>query len=200
VEADLTGGLAPDQPDRQAAAQLTAGGLVADPPVQPGAQDVQLGLGHGPLHPQHQPVVEQRRVVDAVGVGEQGVGHPGQVQQPVPVGVVAGQPGALQRQHEPDLPEPDLGGQLGKPRPASRAGPAAAKVVVDHADRAAWPAQLGGPADQVVLAGGGLAVAVDLDQGGLADIHHRGPAQVRGGDLGLTHRRPACPPARLPWR
>ena len=103
VPADLAVGLTPHQPDRQAAAQLAAGGLVADPAVEAGAQDVQLGLGHGALHAQQQPVVEQPRVVDAVGVGDQRVGHPGQVQQPVPVGVVAGQPGHLQRQHDPDL-------------------------------------------------------------------------------------------------
>ena len=64
------------------------------------------------------------RMVDAVGVGDQRVGHPGQVQQPVPVGVVAGQAGDLQRQHDPHLPEPDLGGQLGEPRAAGGAGPA----------------------------------------------------------------------------
>jgi hypothetical protein len=36
-------------------------------------------------------------MVDAVGVGDQGVGRPGQIQQPIPVGVVAGQPRNLQR-------------------------------------------------------------------------------------------------------
>ena len=91
MPADLAVGLAPDQPDRQPAAQLAAGGLAADPAVEAGAQDVQFGLGHGALHAQQHPVVEQARMVDTVGVGDQRVGHPGQVQQPVPVGVVAGQ-------------------------------------------------------------------------------------------------------------
>jgi hypothetical protein len=97
-------GTRPDAAAWQPAAQLAAGGLVADPAVQPCPQDVQLDLGHGALHPQQQPVVEQRRMVDAVSVGDQRVGHPGQIQQPLPVGVVAGQPGALQRQHDPNLP------------------------------------------------------------------------------------------------
>ena len=201
VPADLPVGLTPHQPDRQPAAQLAAGGLVADPAVEAGAQDVQLGLGHGALHAQQQAVVEQPGVVDAVGVGDQRVGHPGQVQQPVPVGVVAGQPGALQRQHDPHLPEPDLGGQLGEPRAAGRAGPADAQVVVDHPHGAAWPAQPLGPRDQVVLAGGGLPVAVDLRQRGLADIDHRRPPQMRGGHLELTHQRsPPSRSARRPWR
>jgi hypothetical protein len=112
---DLPVGLAPDQSYRQATAQLTAGGLVADAAIKPGPQNVQLGLGHGALHPQQQPVVEQRRVVNTIGIGDERVGHPGQIQQSIPVGVVTGQPGDLQRQHDPHLPEPYLSGQLGKP-------------------------------------------------------------------------------------
>ena len=142
MQQDLPVALAPDQADGQAAAQLAAGGLVPDPAVQAGPQDMQLGLGHGALHAQQQPVVEQRRMVDAVGVGDQGVGHPGQVQQPVPVGVVAGQPGALQRQHDPDLPEPDLGSQMREPAAPGRRGPGEPQVLVDHRARrcAASPA------------------------------------------------------------
>jgi hypothetical protein len=44
VEDDLPGRLAPDQPGRQAAAQLAAGGLVADPAGQPCPQHVELCL------------------------------------------------------------------------------------------------------------------------------------------------------------
>jgi len=36
----------------------------------------------------------------------------------------AGQPGDLQRQHDADLPERDLLGQLGKPGPGRRSRPA----------------------------------------------------------------------------
>src|ERR1700730_6268517 len=74
--ADLAVGLAPDQPDRQRAAQLPARGLGADAAVEAGAQDEQFGLGHGALHTEQHAVVEQPGVVDAVGVGDQGVGHP----------------------------------------------------------------------------------------------------------------------------
>ena len=84
------------------------------------------------FHAEQQAVVEQSRMVDAVGVGDQGVGHPGQVQQPIPVGVVAGQPRNLQRQHDSHLSEPDLGGQLGEPGPARGTGTADAEVVIDH--------------------------------------------------------------------
>jgi hypothetical protein len=58
VEADLAVGLAPDQADRQAAAQLAAGGLVLDAAFQPGAQHVELGFGHYAFHAQDEPVVK----------------------------------------------------------------------------------------------------------------------------------------------
>jgi hypothetical protein len=48
MEADLSVGLAPDQADGQAAAQLAAGGLVLDAAFQPGPQDMQLRLLCGP--------------------------------------------------------------------------------------------------------------------------------------------------------
>jgi hypothetical protein len=186
---DLPVGLAPDQPDGQAAAQFTAGGLIPDPAVQPCPQDVQLGLGHRALHPEQQPVVEQCRMVDAISVGNQRVGHPGQVQQPVPVGVVAGQPGALQRQHDPDLPEAHLGSELREPAAPSGRGPGDSQVLIDHPHGAARPAQRLGPGDQVVLAHRGFGVPLHLGQRGLANIDHRRAPQLRGSDLGLTHRR-----------
>ena len=133
-------------------------------------------------------------MVDAVGVGDQGVGHPGQIQQPIPVGVVAGQPRNLQRQYDSHLTEPDLRGQLGEPGPPRGARPGHAEVVVDHADRRRRPAQRVRAGDQVVLAGGRFLVAVDLGHAGLADIDDRGSPQVRGGDLRFSHRR--CPPPR----
>ena len=117
-------------------------------------------------------------MVDAVCVGDQGVGHSGQIQQPIPVGVVAGQSGTLQRQHHPDLPEPDPGDQIGEPGPPGRRGPGPAEVFVDHADRRRRPAQRVCAGDQVVLAGGRFGVALDLGQAGLADIDDRGSPQV----------------------
>ena len=121
-------------PTGSASAQLAAGGLVADPALQPGPQHVQLRLAHGALQPQQQPVVERARVVEPVGVGDQRVGHPAQVQQPVPVGVVAGQPGDLQRR------APSRPARARPRRPAARtrtartARAADAEVLVDHDD------------------------------------------------------------------
>ena len=112
VEADLAVRSSPQtKPDRQATPQFAARGLVADAAVEAGAQDVQLGLAHRALQPQHQAIVEQRRVIDAIGVADQRVGQPAQVEQAVPVGVVAGEARDLEPEHDPDVAEGDLGGQ-----------------------------------------------------------------------------------------
>ncbi len=185
MQADLTVGLAPHQPDRQRTAQLAAGGLGADAAVQAGTQNVQFGLRHGALHTQQHPIIEQPGMVDAVGVGDQRVGHPGQIQQPIPVGVVAGQPRNLQRQHDSHLTEPDLRGQLGEPGPARGAGPGHAHVLVDHPHPGARPAQLDRAADQVVLAGGGFAVTGQLGHGGLAHIPTT-PLPIAAAALAIT--------------
>ena len=73
------------QPHREARAQLAAGSLVAQPAVQPGADEVKLGLRHRALQPEQQPVVEVGRRIDAVGVGDQRARQGAQVQQPMPV-------------------------------------------------------------------------------------------------------------------
>ena len=189
MQQDLPRLLAPHQPGRQRDAQLAAGSLVPQPAEHPGAQHLELSLAHGPLEAQQQPVIEHAGMVDAGLVGDQGIGDPAQVQQPVPLGRRPGQPGDLQRQHDTDLAERDLLGQLGEPGPGRQPGPADAQVGVDDADRRARPAQPGGPADQVVLAQGGFPVALDLDEGGLAAVDQRRAAQMTCRYLLVTHRR-----------
>jgi hypothetical protein len=195
VQQDLPGCLAPHQPGRQRDPQLAAGRLVPQPAEHPGAQHLQLRLGHGALEAQEEPVIEHAGMIDADLVADQGIGDPAQVQEPVPLGRGPGQPGDLQGQDDTDLPERDLLGQLGEPGPSRQPRPAHTQVSVDDADRAARPAQRAGPADQVVLAQGRFTVTFDLDQGGLAAVDGRRAAQMRRRYLGITHRRspPAAP-------
>src|SRR5919106_480263 len=75
MEPDLAVVVAPHEADRQAAAQLAAGCFVADAAFETGAEDVQLGFTHRALESEDQPVVEQGRMVHAVGIADQGVGH-----------------------------------------------------------------------------------------------------------------------------
>jgi hypothetical protein len=103
MEADLAVVVAPHEADRQAPPQLAAGRFVADAPFEAGAEDVQLSFTHRALEAEDQPVIEQRRVVHAVGITDQGVGHAAQIQQSIPVGVVAREPRDLEAQDNADL-------------------------------------------------------------------------------------------------
>ena len=91
MEAYLAVLVAPDEPHGKTAPQLAAGSFVANAAEQASAQDMQLGLAHGALQPEQQPVVEHRRVIDAVGIADEGVGETAEIEQAVPVGVVPGQ-------------------------------------------------------------------------------------------------------------
>jgi hypothetical protein len=73
---------------------------------------MQFCLADLPFHAEHQAVVEGAGVIEAVFVADQGAGHGADFQELVPVGVVAGQPGAFQAEHDPGAPEGDLGDQL----------------------------------------------------------------------------------------
>jgi hypothetical protein len=44
---------------------------VANSAVQPGAQDVEFGFGHGSFEAEDEAIVEVARVIQAVGVGNQ---------------------------------------------------------------------------------------------------------------------------------
>ena len=120
---DLPVGLAPDQPDRQRRGAARRGRPCCGSRRRSRARSTCSSASDMvPFMPSSSRSLNNAGMVDAVGVGDQRVGHPGQVQQPVPVGVVAGQPGDLQRQHDPDLPERDLR----RPARRTRTAPAVA--------------------------------------------------------------------------
>jgi hypothetical protein len=89
---------------------------------------VQLGLAHRALQAEHEPVVEVAWVIDAVSVGDQRVGQRAQMQQPIPVGVVTGQPTDLDAEHDPDPAQTDIGNQFLEPLPRARLSAGAAQA------------------------------------------------------------------------
>ena len=115
MEADLAVGLAPDKADRQPSAQLTARRLIANAAVEAGPQDMQLGFAHGALKPEQEAIVEEGGMIDAVGVADQGIGEATQLDEAMPIGVVARQARDLEPEHEADVGERDFGGQPGEP-------------------------------------------------------------------------------------
>ena len=103
--------LAPDKAHWKAAAQFAASGLVAISAQEPRPQHMQLGLAHGALELKQQPVVEQRRMIDAVGIADEGIGEAAQVEQAIPIGIVAGEPRDFEAEHKTNVTERDLCGE-----------------------------------------------------------------------------------------
>ncbi len=103
------------EPSWQGQTQLAPGGRGTLGLVHAAGQDVQLGLRHGAFQPQQHPVVKIRKVVDAVGVDDQGVGQAGQLQQLGQVGRGAGQAGDLQAEDGTNLAQADPAHHLLEP-------------------------------------------------------------------------------------
>ena len=173
---------------RQVEPELAALGLVPAPLLEPGAHDVQLGLAHRALEPEQQPVVVERRVVDAVAVGDQRAGQGADLEQLVPVAAGPGEPRHLEPEHQADMAEPDLGHQALEARPALGRGAGAAEVVVDDADARPRPAQPAGALGEPVLQRRRLAMLLELLQRGLADVDDGQPVKMAGLDLARQHQ------------
>ena len=98
-------------------------------------------------------------MIEPVGVTDHGVGHAAQIQQPVPVDVVSGQPRDLQAEHQPGVPERDLRGQPGEPRALRQTRSGDPEVLVDHDDLRAREPKLDLARHERVLARGRFDVA-----------------------------------------
>ena len=207
IRSDHRAGLVVVETDRQELPQLTAGGLVPQPGGQPGPDQMQLGLAHRALQTEHQPVVEIRRVVDAVGVGDQRVGQRAQVQQLIPVGVVAGQPADLDAEDDAHSSQADIGDQILEPFPTRRLRPRTGPGPYRSPAPDAHPNPKRPHVRAASIGGSGFRCAPQLGQGGLPDIHVSVPDQMNRTDLGrhqhrghLTHRHHPVPRRRCPGR
>ena len=122
VEDDVAGGVV-GRPDRQRGDQLPAAGLGQDPAAQPGSDEMQFCLRHLPFHAQHEAIIKIARVIEAVFVADQGAGQPAELEELVPVGGVAGEPGAFQAEHDPGPAQGHLGDQCWNPSRSAALAP-----------------------------------------------------------------------------
>ena len=79
----------PEESDGQTASEFSSFGFIANGAVEAHAQDVQFGFGHGAFESEQKAVIEQAWMIETVKVADERVGDATQLQQPIPLGVVA---------------------------------------------------------------------------------------------------------------
>ena len=127
----------------QAAPQFAAFSLVADAAVKPRADDMEFGFGHRALQSQKQPVIEKSRMIEAILVADERIGDAAQVEQPIPLGVVACHPGDFHTENQPTRPKATSGSSY-KPSPCHHPR-AAFEIRIDDLTRFSAAAQIVGP-------------------------------------------------------
>jgi hypothetical protein len=179
VEGDRAVGLT-DQADGEGYGQFAALGLVFAGGGEAAAEEMEFGFGEGAFETEEEAVVVGMGVVDAVGVGEEGVGEGTEFEEAVPVGIGAGEAGDLSAQDEADVTEGDVGDELLEGRAEAARGRGVAQVFVDDGDLQGGPAEFLGALDEWVLQGRALLMVLDLSQRRLTDVD-AGPAGQMGG-------------------
>ena len=144
VETNLAVLLAPDKANRQAAPEFAACRLIANAAIEARAQYVQLCFAHGALQAQQQPVIEHRRVIEAVAIADQRVGEAGEIDEAIPFGIVAGQARDFQTQHEANTGERHLGSEPGKAGAGRGSATGQAQIFINDDDPFGRPAELAG--------------------------------------------------------
>ena len=185
---------APDEADRQAAAQFSPGGLVTDAAFQARANDMQFGFAHRAFQTEYQTVVEQRWMIETVAVPDQSVRHAAEVQQPIPVCIVARQARDFQSEHNAHSAQGDFADHPCEAGAVGGTGAGDPEIFIDDGDLLWGPTQFASPVHQRVLPGRGLAIVLHLGRRGLANVDERGPLCVDRVDFaGISHvASPGC--------
>ena len=138
------------------------------------------------------------RVVDPLGVGDERLEEAIQLEQAMPIAVVAGQPRGIQAHHQPGMAQPDLGDQLLEAVAFIARDAALVQVVIDDHHAVAWPSQAFSSLDERETAGR-RALGADLDrQPATVAVPSRNGCARRGSECVpiVTRRRHSAPCAR----
>jgi transposase len=144
------------------------------------------------LLPLQEPVVKLALIVDAFRVHDQRVHQPAQIEELIPVAIVARQPRDLEPEDGPRMAQAHLGHQPLKARAAHRGRARLAQILIDH-DHLMPPESPRMPLE-IVLAATALVVVTDLVERRLPHVDEGGTTEMLRVDLLATHR----PLARRP--
>jgi hypothetical protein len=157
--------------DRQREAQFAPGGFVEFAAMEARADDVQLRLGEGALHAEHEAVVELGGIVTTVFVDHERAGDGAQFAQAMPVLVGSCQPGGFQGEDRTDLTHRHIADQRLEVRALGRCRAGLSEIAVEDPDLLGLPAERLGLVQQIVLPVRALLVRADLRQRRLANVY-----------------------------
>ena len=123
---------------------------------------------HRALQPQEQTIIDQVRIVDAVGIHQDRTDHPAQLNQMVPVATIAGQSRGLDTKYSAYFTSADFGHQALKSGALHQPRTRSPQILVDYVD--SLKAELPGPVHQSILTPLAFLVMSHLAGSGLANI------------------------------
>src|ERR1700719_4704334 len=118
-------------------------------------------------------------MINAVGISDQRVGQPGEIDEAVPVNVVASETRHLESKNKPDAGERNLSGEARKAGARDPAGARETEALVDDDDALMRPAELASFVGKCIR----FAIVLDLRQTRLAQIDDGLAREVAGRDL-----------------
>jgi len=124
--------------------------------------------------------VRERRMVEAIAVSDQRVGDAAEIEQAIPVGIVARHAGDFEAEHDAGVAESHFRGHAGEPGALGESGAGHSQVFVDDNHLFLGPTEFARFLDQSILARGGLAVVLDLGRGRLANVDEGGALGMAG--------------------
>jgi hypothetical protein len=193
IEAKAALRLVPHVADRRGQTKRAASGLVQLSAIQAQTHPGLLGLAHGALEPEEQPIIGGARGVDRLLVDQDDVRQPAEIQQPIPVRRAAGQSGHLEGEDGADAAAGHVFGEALEPAPPLGARTALPEILVDDVNALGGPSELDRASLESVLARCRLRMLADLTRIGLAQIDDGVTLQVVRLDL-ADHD---APPRRL---
>src|SRR5580692_3385130 len=170
----------PHEAHRQAAPQFSACGFIANSTIESGAENMKFCFRHDALQSEHQPIIKNRRMVETVAIPDESIGDAAEIEEAVPVSIVARHARDFQGEHDADVAERHFRGQACEAGTLRESGAGHTQVFVDDGHLFLGPTQLTSFDDQSILASRGFAVGLDLRRAGLANVDESCPLDMTG--------------------
>jgi hypothetical protein len=142
--------------------ELATPGAAQDATAQACLEHMQFRFAHRPLQAEQQAVVEVCRIIQPVLIEDKRVAERTQLEQSMPVGVVAREARHFQSEYDPDTTKTDLGDKALKALAVGGTRPGLPEVAVDNDDAIERPTERDGALAQRILALRALGVLEHL--------------------------------------